>query len=468
MVARRNVLWSFALVTAILAGLTGVGCSGAGLTATEKSALTDPTIVAVFNDQALTLEEFEKRYARTVGSAEAARDDSLSEYQDYLDRFVNFKLKVLAADSAGYTRDPSILTEIDNYRTSFARPYLIDKEVMNPILSELYVRGKEMIESSHILLRVAENAQPADTLAAYQKLEAIRDSVMQGVEFGDLALRHSQDPSAQNPRATQGYRGWLGTFSAGRMVKPFEDQAYGTPVGEVSTIFRTQFGYHLLYVHDRQPKIDDIRISHIMVRPKGNTADDSTQALDRIQGLKSRIEDGEKFETVAREFSEERNSARNGGDLGFLRYDNYNVDPTFREAAFAMTELNTLSDIVTSQYGYHLLIITERGETGTFEEEYEALKRTASRLPRLRKAEVGLAKDARSRYEATIDTSALRMIAGPPLPPDSLLRYLRTNEPSDTLSSIAVATTSSPYSFKSASMRLLPRSSALICPLRSP
>ena len=446
MLERRISLWPLALIVAILVPLAGAGC-GSALSVAEKAAAEDPSIVAVYNDKTLTLGEFEKRYVRTVGSEAVARADSLKAYQDFLERFVNFRLKVLAADSAGYTADPAIQEEINTYRASFARPYLIDKEVMNPILSDLYRKKKEMVEASHILLRVPLNAPPEDTLAAYQKMETLRDSVMQGVDFGDLAVRHSEDPSAKNSQATQGYRGWLGAFSAGRMVKAFEDKAYETPVGEASSIFRTQFGYHILFVHKRQPAIPDIRISHIMIRLKGNTAADSAAALDRIQGLKARIDDGEDFATVAREFSEERNSARNGGDLGTLRYDNYSVDANFREAAFAMEELNTVSDVVTSAYGYHLFMITDRLEMGTFEEEYESLKRTAARLPRLRNAEQELAKDARTRYEATLDTTAmLNLVAN--VIPDRLLDYLKETTLPDSVASVEVATLAdSAYTF---------------------
>ena len=446
MAARRISLWPLALVIATLTGWAGAGCSSA-LTAIEQAAIKDPTIFALYNDHTLTQDEFEKRYIRTVGTYELAREDSLSEYEDFLERYVNFRLKVLAAEAAGYTEDPSIMTEINNYRTLFARPYLIDKEVMTPILSDLYEKSREMVEASHILLRVGENAAPADTLAAYQKMEALRDSVAQGEDFGDLAVRNSEDPSARNAQAKPGYRGHLGLFSSGRMVKPFEDQAYSTPVGEVSPIFRTQFGYHLVYVHDRSEKIPDIRVSHIMIRRKGGTAADSVQARERIDSLKTRLDEGEDFTTLAQEFSEERNSAQRGGDLGFLRYDNFNVDATFRETAFAMDELNTVSDVVTSQYGFHLLKITERKVLGTFDEEYETLKATASRLPRLRQAEVELAKDARARYQATIDTTALLTVVTTATDQD-VLNYVRTTTFADSVRVISVATLGdSTYSF---------------------
>ena len=394
------------LTVLAVATLALAGCSGA-LSAAEKAALKDPATVALYADQVLTLDEFEKHYARTVGGPEEAENDSLSEYQDFLERYVNFRLKVIAADSAGYTTDPSILQEINTYRASFARPYLIDKEVMNPILSDFYEKRKEMVEASHILLRLNTTASAQDTLTAYLKISALRDSVTRDLaDFGDLAVRHSEDPSARDSRRLQGYRGWLGYFTAGTMVEEFENVAYRTEVGTVSKIFRTQYGYHLMYVHDRREMIPPVRISHIMIRFKGNTPADSLAALQRTDSLQARLDAGDSFEDLAQKHSEERNSGRKGGDAGFLRYENYSVDPALREAFFAMDELDKVAR-AQSRFGYHLFKITERRIMGTFEEEYESLKAVVSQLPRLRKAEQALAKDARLRYASTIDTTAL-------------------------------------------------------------
>ena len=427
------VLAALAVATLALAG-----CSGA-LSAVEKAALKDPSTVALYADQMLTLDEFEDRYARTVGGRDVALDDSLSEYQDFLERYVDFRLKVLAADSAGYSNDPSIQQEINTYRASFARPYLIDKEVMNPILSDFYQRRKELIEASHILLRLNTDASAQDTLPAYLKMSAIRDSVQRDLaDFGDLAFRNSEDPSARNPQAPQGYRGNLGYFTAGTMVEDFENVAYRTEKGKVSKIFRTQYGYHLMYVHDRREMVPPIRISHIMIRFKGATAADTLNARLKIDSLKTRLDAGDAFEELAKNHSEERNSGRRDGDAGFLAFDNYRVEPALKEAFFGMEELDKVG-FVESRFGYHLFKITERREMGTFEEEYESLKNTVSKLPRLRKAEQALAKDARTRYTSTIDTTALLGIfADTGL--NTMMQQVRRGTFPDSVQAIPVAT----------------------------
>lgn len=407
---KHNLFFSSAaclLMTALL--LVGAGC-GSSKESARSSSMDAANIIATYGNETLTLAEFENHYTRTVGNRAMAMEDSVAEYQDFLQRYVDFRLKVKEGVRAGYSTDPEILNEINSYRTSFAKPYLLDKTVLEPIIQDLYERSKEMVSASHILLRVPQDAPPADTLTAYNKIVALRDSAMQGVPFGDLAFRHSEDPSASREGGGPGFRGDLGFFTAGRMVEEFENEAYTTPVGEVSEPFRTQFGYHILHVKDRQPVIPNVTVAHIMVRLAGNAPEDSAEAIQKIEAIQDRLESGEAFPQVAQTSSEDANSARNGGVLGTLRYDDYRVDAAFKDAAFGLEELNTPSEIVETQYGYHILMLTDRDELGTLEEEYDSLKKTAANLPRTKRAEDQLTADIRTRYASMIDSTALRSL----------------------------------------------------------
>lgn len=423
-----------ALVPALLALLFAAGCGTTARTADPYAA--DPSVVAVIDGQPWTLDAFEARYARAVGGLDEAVDDSLAAYQDFLERYVNFRIKVLAAENVGYDTLSRIQDEVTTYRTSFARPYLLDRAVLNPIIDQLYERGQEMVDASHILIRVDENA--GDTLAAYQKISALRDSVMAGADFGLLAVRHSEDPSARGQAGAQGYAGRLGYFSAGRMVEPFETWAYETPVGAASPVFRTQFGYHILYVHDRRPTVRDIRLSHLMVRP-GATAEDSAAARATVDSLRTRILAGEDFEALAKTYSDDTMSGQRGGDLGFVRYDNYQLVEPFRSVAFDLAEVGDVSEVVETRFGYHVIKLTDRRAPETLEEQYESLKQTASRLPRTKQAETRLAAEVRARYGAAVDTSALRQ-AVDAAPQDSVEALLQREDRPAALAAVPAAT----------------------------
>lgn len=410
---------TLALTLPLLLLLGGMGCRH---TQPTVPVSTDP-VVATYGNTRLTLNQFETQYARSVGGRAAASDDSLHLFQDFLERYVDFQVKVLEAKALGLEQDPGLQAEIQNYRTQLARPYLVEQEVIEPLLRDLYAKKQELIDASHILLRLAPDAPPADTLAAWNRIKAIRDSLAQGVSFGDLALRNSEDPSAKDPRQGIGYRGRLGYFTGGRMVKSFEDMAYNTPVGQVSPIFRTQFGYHLLQVHERRPMVPDIKISHLMVTPRGTTPEDTAAALVRLDSIRTRLANGEKFADLARILSDDRGSARQGGDIGWVSYDARLIQP-MKDAAFALANVGDISEPVLTQFGYHLIQLTERRTPGTFEESRESLKREMQRMPRISEEEEVYAMSIRTRRGSQIDSALTRAtFAG--MTTDSLLGVLK-------------------------------------------
>ncbi len=368
----------------------------------------DPSILAMIGNQPLTIDEFENRYVRSVGSLELAAGDSLAEYEDFLDRYIDFRLKVRYAEELGMERDSSLLKEIDTYRAQLARPFLLEKEILDPILRDLYEKQQVMVDASHILVRLGPNAAHEDTLAAYTEIAAIRDSALSGIDFGDLAFRNSDDPSARGNR--RGARGRLGYFDAGVMVKAFEDRAFETPVGEVSDIFRSQFGYHILYVHDKKPSVPDAWVSHIATRRISRGLDDTTTAEQRIQALYERLQNGEDFAELAKKHSEDLESRPTGGSLGRISYTDLRVPESFRNALFTLEKPGDFTDIVSTPYGLHIIKLDKREEKKSFEESYEELKAQASRLPRVRRAEIQMARSIRDDVGFSVDTTQILTI----------------------------------------------------------
>ncbi len=402
-----TVLPAFALAGLVVSLFAG--CSSGRL-----PAAADDRAVAEFAGETLTLDEFETRYALSVGGREAAAQDSFPAYADFLSRYVDFRLKVQQARDLGLDEDTALVREIDDYRAQLAKPYFVEREVLDGIIRDIYEKQKEEVRASHILLRVDENAPPADTLAAYARLSAIRDSVVAGADFATLAVRHSEDPSAQRNQGDLGY------FSGGRMIDAFEQQAYATPVGEVSPVFRTSFGYHILRVTDRRAAAPEISASHILIRLGPDaTAADSTQARELAESLRQRIAAGEDFATLARQYSDDQASGQNGGDLGFFSRARM-VEP-FADAAYALENVGDVSDIVETNFGYHLIKLTGRKEAPTYDEAYATLKPLAERLPRTAVRRQAVGQAFRAEVGSSMDDALVRR-ATAAYPADSLLR----------------------------------------------
>ena len=367
----------------------------------------DPSLVAMIGDHKISLEEFESRYARSVGDRDMAAKDSLETYEDFLDRYVDFRLKVLFAEDLGLEQDAGINAEINGYRDQLARPYLLEKEIMDPILMDMYEKQKNIIDASHILIRAGTASTPEELEIAESKLQTIRDSIAAGADFGEMAFRHSDDPSARGNR--RGSKGRLGFFSSGQMVKSFEDAAYETPVDSVSRVFRTQFGYHILYVHEKRERYQDAYISHIATRDGLRGIEDTTTAEQRINALLDSLNAGKDFAELAKQYSEDMETRPRGGQLGKLTYTTPGAEP-FREQVFALENDGDFTEIIKTTYGYHIFRLDERIPPETFEDSYDRLKQQASRLPRVQRAQDTMAEKVLDEIGFSIDSTLTKEI----------------------------------------------------------
>lgn len=387
----------------------------------DSNPLDEP--VAVIAGSPFTLDDYAFQYRKSEGLSSVPVKDTIASYRDFLERYVNFRLKVLEAREAGYHELEDLNAEIETYRSQLARPYMLEQTVVEPLIREMYDRRRELVKASHILIRVAESAPPADTLAAFIRISAILDSLDAGQDFGDLAILTSEDPSASNPTSPLGYRGNLGFFGGGRMVKAFEDAAYGTAPGEVSPIFRSQFGYHILTVHEKRQMPDEVRVAHIMIQLKGQTAADSVAALARVDEVTISLAAGDDFADVARKLSDDQSSASSGGGLQTLSYD-AGLPIDMRDTAFSL-ELDEVSEVVESPYGFHFIKLLERIPSKSFEESAADLRLRLRRLPRAQAAENDYAISLRKHYGGRADSVLIETWITT-MTPDSLFRKIRS------------------------------------------
>jgi len=387
-------------VLALLPLVVG-GCSGSAPATEPAPEDSAPPVVARYADTTITLADFESAY-RSANSRPSPSADSLEAYRDFLEQYLNYRLKVRAARDAGLDTLTSVRREIRSYRHQLARPRLMREHVYEPLARTLYERRQQEVDVSHILLRVEPDAPPADTLAAYREMQRIADSLRRGVPFGDLAYRNSDAPPAQR-RGERGYRGRLGYVRAGQMVEPFEDRMYSVPPDSASGIFRTRFGYHLLKVHDRRPAQPPVQLSHIMLRPNR----DSATAHRLLDSLRTVLRRGRaEFSELAETHSEDRRTAAKGGSLGTLE-SLRGLPPSFRDAVGALDSVGAVSPVVKTRYGYHLIELTDREELPSFEEAYDDLKEQVTGQPRAERRRTQFARRVRAEAGVRVDTARL-------------------------------------------------------------
>ena len=402
------------LLTSLVAPLA-VAVAGCGGSRPVPVGPDGTPVVATWTADTLTLAEFDAAYTASDGAIVDTTQTPLARRLDFLERYVDFQLKVLAARDAGYADDSSYVAEVAEYRDQLAGPYFTDRRVLDAIVADLYAKQAERVQVSHILFLLSPAAR--DTAAVYARAESLRDSIVAGqIAFDEAASRYSEDPSAaQN-------RGDIGWITGGRTVLAFEDAAYATPVGEVSEPVRTQFGVHLVYPTEREAAKADIAARHILIRTSETVSVDSARAV--IASLRERVLAGEDFGALAEEYSEDPGSAGRGGDLG--SFGPGRMVPTFEEAAFALRNEGDLSEPVETRFGVHLIQLTDIGARPSFEDSYAELRTLALRLPRtaVRRQAVGreYIEEVGGRYDEALVREAVEQV-----PSDSLLAFVREN-----------------------------------------
>lgn len=365
----------------------------AGCSATKTTTSNQGPVVATYGKSKVTFDELITQLKKT------SNPDTTSQlgFQDFLRRYVHFRLKVAEAERLGLDNDSAQVAELLAYQAQLGRPYLIENEVIRPLAKTLFERQKEVIKVQHILIRV----NGRDTLVAYNKIKAVRDSLLNGADFGALAVRHSEDPSVKNNK------GVLPPIVAGRFVEAFENIAWNTPVGKVSNISRSpEWGYHLLQVLERKPAPPAVRTSQLFIRPQGNTKADSLAALEKMNSLIARIKSGESFGAITRQYSDDPYLKENDGDIGF-RETGELIEP-LNTKIFELKNIGDLSQPLKTQFGYHVFLLTGRKETASFEDQYQQLKEFLADKPILQRHQKAYAHRLRKTMKVDFDVRAFQ------------------------------------------------------------
>ena len=295
-----------------------------------------------FENENVTKSEFIRIYQKN-NSGEMARKSTVDEY---LELYINFKLKVMEARHKGLDTLSTFKRELAGYRAQLARPYLSTETIMEELKQEAYDRMKEEVQVSHLLIMAKQDASPEDTLVAYNKIQSIKDQIEKGADFSEMARKHSQDPNASADGGDLGY------FTAFHMVYPFESAAFETEVGQISKVIRTRFGYHILKVTDKRTSRGSMDAAHILVStdPEISKASDPKAKVDEIY---RKLKNGDDFEEMAKQFSDDTQSASRGGRLPTFRVGK--MVSEFENAAFALKKNGDFTEPVKTQYGWHII-----------------------------------------------------------------------------------------------------------------
>ncbi|MEW7291288.1 peptidylprolyl isomerase [Aquimarina sp. 2304DJ70-9] len=340
--------------------------------------------------------EFKRVYLKNI---DLVKDDSKKDIDEYLNLFINYKLKLKESKTLGLDKKDAYLKELKGYREQLAKGYLTDTQTSEALIKEAYDRSQERINASHILVTIKPNASAKDTAVAYQKISEARSKILNGESFESVAKMYSQDPSVTK---NEGNLGWFSVF---RMVYPFENAAYKTKVGELSEPFRTQFGYHIVKVNKREKKLGEVSVAHIMVAI--NDTRTTEQAEERIKEINQQLKQGASFSSLAKQYSDDPSTAIDGGKIKRFGQGALNSD-TFEKAAFNLQNKDQLSAPLKTRYGWHIIKLIEKYPNKTFKEQKEKLTSQVKKDSRSKLVTTSFINSLKEKYSVRRNEEALK------------------------------------------------------------
>ena len=361
----------------------------------------DKQVLMTIGDQKVTVKEFTDVYTKNNLKSDVIEKKSVDEY---LDLFVNFRMKVMEAYAMGLDTNARFKKELEGYRKQLAKPYFTNDEISEELVEEAYQRKLKDIRASHILINCDKHALPADTLKAYNKVMDIRKKALKGEDFGDLAVAYSEDPSARDIKATantparKGNRGDLGYFTVFDMVYPFESGAYNTPEGEVSMPIRSDFGYHLIKVVSVTDALGSIQAAHIFLQVAADASESDVQAAkEKADNIYAELmaQDGKNWNDAVSRYSDDRGSVSRQGSL--MPFTVNRIVPEFIEAIKQMKP-GEISKPVRTNYGFHIIKLNSTTGVGSFEKERQGIAERVEKDMRSKKSEEVVLQQIKKEY----------------------------------------------------------------------
>jgi len=326
-------------------------------------AQTEDPVLMKINNRPIKKSEFEYLYKKNNSSTQQSFDE-------YMDLFINYKLKVEEAIAQGLDTTSSFVSEYNGYKKQIVQPYLSDSVSLNIIAKKVYDRLGENIDVSHVFVRMPQKKTllPSDTVEAYNKIISIREKLTDKKgkkSFEEIALEFSEDPSvSQTDRP-----GNLGWATAMMFFPQFEDVMYTTAKGDISMPVRIPFGYNVLKVNERRADPGRAKISHILFRypSKEVTPEIKDSVRKSAENVYAKLLAGDDFIQLCETYSTDPASAKNGGNIGWIDFSMRRMPKSILEGAFELKNVGNFSAPVETMVGYSILRLDEKAEREPFE-----------------------------------------------------------------------------------------------------
>lgn len=351
----------------------------------------DATLFKIDKESVL-VSEFKRVYEKNL---DILPDKNQKNVQNYLDLFIDYKLKLKEAYYLKLDTTKSYKREIESYKNQLATPYLQDSTFLNQLIRDAYYRTKYMINASHILVKVARNASPVDTLKAYNKILKAVKEIKTGTSFANVAIKFSEDQSVKSNFGNLGY------FTAFKMVYSFEKAVFNTKKGELSKPFRTQFGYHIVKVHDKKLSPGELKIAHILI------SDKTSKGKIKIDSVYNQLKKGISFEKLVTKYSDDKNTIANGGKLP--KFGIGRMYKPIEDKAFSLKKENDFTKPFKTRFGWHIVKLLKKYPVVSFKEMKKELTNKVKASGGARLSDLAMKEKLKKKYKIRVNQSAKKV-----------------------------------------------------------
>ncbi len=329
----------------------------------------DNTVVGKVGNQNITYGDLKNQFNKG-----AKENPTLEELEEFLPVYLNYVAKIQSARAHGYFEDPEIEKEYQKYGKQAAYSYWLEYKIKPTEFENYYRKVDKEVKSEHVLVVLPEDAEPADTLEAYERVMNARNEYLKGgITMQELDEKHSSHAMGRR------MGGELPWFGVGTTVLPFEDAVYSLEVGEISMPVRTNFGYHIIHLSDIREAAAARRVSHIFITDQSETGE------EKINEAFDALEDGNDWNEVTKKYSNDELSAKNGGNIGWIKYGQ-SFAPDFVDVIMEVDPTLSYTEPIKTQYGYHIFKIDSVRTFANEEEKREAYMQEFLDSPNFRKS----------------------------------------------------------------------------------
>ena len=351
------------------------------------NSFSQEVLLEIENDK-ITLDEFSHIFNKNNDNEKIDK-----EYLDeYIELFINFKLKVKEAKNLGFDTVATFIDELNGYRKQLAKPYLRDDNFNDELFDEALDRIQFDINANHILINI--NDENNDE--ALNKINDIRREIINGnISFEDAAVKYSDDKSAKENKGNLGY------FTAFMMVYDFETAAYTTDINDISKPVKTKYGYHIIKVNERRKAVGERKVAHIMFKTGKNAKPDKiNDAQNKINKTYDLLKNGDRFAEVAERFSEDRSTAVKGGVLPPFGVGK--MVSEFESQAFKLNSPGDFSEPFRTDFGWHIVMLLEDFPVILNDDLYLKVKTGIERDSRSKLSSEFMAKKLKDQYKLKV------------------------------------------------------------------